>query len=59
MCVNKEKCKDCKMCMRLGCPAIVDTGDGIVIDDSLCVGCDLCIKVCKFGALGKAGDNNA
>lgn len=57
--VNRERCKNCKACMRLGCPAIVDTGNGIVIDDALCVGCDLCLKVCKFGALEKAGDNNA
>lgn len=57
--VNEEKCKNCKVCMGLGCPAIVDTGNGIVINDALCVGCDLCMKVCRFGALEKAGDNNA
>lgn len=57
--VNSDKCKYCKVCMRLGCPAIVDTGSGILINDALCVGCDLCMKVCKFGAMEKAGDNNA
>lgn len=57
--VNEEKCKNCKACMGLGCPAIVDTGNGIIINDALCVGCDLCMKVCKFGAIEKAGDNNA
>lgn len=57
--VNKEKCKNCKVCMGLGCPAIVDTGNGITINDALCVGCDLCMDVCKFGAIEKAGDNNA
>ncbi len=56
--VNSDKCKYCKVCMRLGCPAIVDTGSGIHINDALCVGCDLCMKVCKFGAMEKAGDSN-
>jgi indolepyruvate ferredoxin oxidoreductase alpha subunit len=44
--------------MRLGCPAIVDTGDSIVINEALCVGCDLCMEVCKFGAFEKVGDTN-
>lgn len=57
--VNTDKCKYCKVCMRLGCPAIVDNGSGIVINDALCVGCDLCTKVCRFGAMEKAGDGNA
>ena len=57
--VNSSKCKYCKACMRLGCPAIVDTGSGILINDALCVGCNLCTKVCKFGAMEKAGDSNA
>ena len=56
--VNSDKCKYCKVCMRLGCPAIVDTGNGIHFNDALCVGCDLCMKVCKFGAMEKAGDSN-
>ena len=37
--------------MRLGCPAIVDTGDSIVINEALCVGCDLCMEVCKLALL--------
>lgn len=53
-----DKCKYCKVCMRLGCPAIVDTGDSIVINEALCVGCDLCMEVCKFGAFEKVGDTN-
>lgn len=56
--VNTEKCKYCKVCMRLGCPAIVDTGDGIHINEALCVGCDLCMEVCKFDAFEKVGGSN-
>lgn len=47
-----ENCKGCKMCMRLGCPALVMGDDGKVsIDTTLCVGCMLCAKVCKFDAI--------
>lgn len=51
--VINDKCKNCKMCMKLGCPAISITKDGPVINDTLCVGCGLCPNVCKFGAIEK------
>ncbi len=50
--LDADKCKNCKMCMKLGCPAI-SFRDGIVIDTTLCNGCGLCMNVCKFGALSK------
>lgn len=56
--INTQKCKKCKMCMRLGCPAIVDMGDRIEINEALCVGCGLCSKVCNFDAIEKAGEIN-
>ncbi len=50
--VNAEKCKKCRMCMKIGCPAVCFTpGKGASIDASLCVGCDLCARMCKFGAI--------
>ncbi len=56
--INKEKCKKCKMCMKIGCPAIVDKGDYIEINEALCVGCTLCTKLCTFEAIEKAGGSN-
>ncbi|HHU89902.1 MAG TPA: indolepyruvate ferredoxin oxidoreductase subunit alpha [Clostridiaceae bacterium] len=56
--INQDKCTKCRMCMRLGCPAIVDRGDHIEINPTQCVGCDLCPKVCKFNAIEKAGGQN-
>jgi len=56
--VSKDRCKYCKVCMRLGCPAIVDTGEGIHINEDLCVGCELCLELCRFNAIEKAGVSN-
>ncbi len=52
-CEITDACKNCKLCMRLGCPAISLTEAGPVIDDTLCNGCGLCMNVCKFGAIVK------
>ena len=47
-----ENCKKCGMCLKPGCPAVTKKEDGtIAIDDTLCNGCDLCKKMCKFGAI--------
>ncbi|MBQ3551918.1 MAG: indolepyruvate ferredoxin oxidoreductase subunit alpha [Clostridia bacterium] len=53
---DKNKCKNCNMCMKLGCPAIRKTENGIEIDHSQCVGCGLCANICPFGALGTKGE---
>jgi indolepyruvate ferredoxin oxidoreductase alpha subunit len=49
--VNKDKCKNCKMCMKLGCPAISIHDGKAEIDSTLCVGCDVCKQLCHFGAI--------
>ena len=49
--VIRDKCKNCKMCLKLGCPAIVNGKNGVTIDVSLCTECGLCQNVCKFGAI--------
>ncbi|KXG78762.1 1-deoxy-D-xylulose-5-phosphate synthase [Fervidicola ferrireducens] len=54
--VNEEKCRKCKICLRLGCPAIQVKGDGVFINPLSCVGCAVCVQVCPFGAIEKAGD---
>ena len=49
--VDADKCKSCKMCMKLGCPAISMHGGKAEIDATLCVGCGVCQQLCKFDAI--------
>lgn len=49
--VDPDKCKNCKMCMKLGCPAISIREGKAVIDHTQCVGCGICKEMCKFGAI--------
>lgn len=47
-----EKCKKCGACLKPGCPALTKQADGTVkIDLSMCNGCGLCAKLCRFGAI--------
>jgi indolepyruvate ferredoxin oxidoreductase alpha subunit len=46
-----DLCKNCKMCLKLGCPAIEGGGEKPVINENLCYGCSLCQQTCPFGAI--------
>lgn len=54
-CTIGENCKKCKVCMKLGCPAISAKDGAVVIDKTQCNGCGLCVNVCPFGAIKKEG----
>ena len=49
--INTDKCKSCKACMKIGCPAISMADGKAKIDNTLCVGCKLCSQMCKFDAI--------
>ena len=51
--VDTEKCRSCKKCMKLGCPAITFENGKAKIDVNGCNGCGLCQNVCPFGAIVK------
>lgn len=54
--IDPVKCKKCRQCLALDCPAIMEGADGIIsIDAALCVGCGLCRKICKFDAIAPVG----
>ena len=49
--VEEDKCKSCKRCMGLGCPAISLKDGKAKIDNTLCVGCGVCKQLCAFDAI--------
>jgi indolepyruvate ferredoxin oxidoreductase alpha subunit len=48
--VNTDKCKSCKSCMKIGCPAISMKNGKAHVDPTLCVGCNVCTQLCHFEA---------
>lgn len=49
---HEDQCKKCGLCMKPGCPAMTKNADGSVhIDDTMCTGCGLCAKLCKFNVI--------
>ena len=55
--VDEEKCKSCKLCIKLGCTGVywVEGEKKARINPDLCQGCGLCIQVCKFDAVMEEG----
>ena len=49
--INPDKCVGCKMCMKLGCPAISIKDKKARIDPTQCVGCAVCEQLCKTNAI--------
>ena len=52
-CKITDKCKNCKMCLKAGCPAITVKDGKPVIDATQCNGCTLCMNICPFDAIEK------
>ncbi len=52
--VVNDSCKHCGACLKIACPAIARGDKAMTIDPTLCVGCGLCAKVCKFNAMEQA-----
>ncbi len=48
--VDADRCVGCKMCMRIGCPAISMADGKAKVDGTQCVGCGVCEQLCKVGA---------
>ena len=49
--VDADKCKACKACSKIGCPAITKKDGKAFIDSTLCVGCGVCTQLCAFDAI--------
>jgi indolepyruvate ferredoxin oxidoreductase alpha subunit len=48
--VNNDKCKGCRSCMKIGCPALSFKDGRAKVDPTLCVGCGVCTQLCTFDA---------
>ena len=48
--VKPDKCRGCKSCMKLGCPALSIKNGKAAVDSTLCVGCGVCTQLCAFDA---------
>ena len=48
--IDEDTCKGCKMCMKIGCPAIRFKDGKASINNVLCVGCKVCTQLCRFDA---------
>ena len=55
--VESDKCRSCKMCMKIGCPAIFMKDGKATIDNTLCTGCGVCQQLCKFDAIKAAKED--
>jgi indolepyruvate ferredoxin oxidoreductase alpha subunit len=58
--VDMIKCTGCRLCIDIGCPAILFNNDKNVaeIDTTMCNGCDLCTQVCPVSAITCGGETN-
>lgn len=49
--LNESLCNSCDNCLEIKCPALKKNGDRIIIESN-CIGCGLCVSLCKRGAIG-------
>jgi len=57
--VDEEKCIACGLCLRIGCPALLKSGEvyaktgknKVRIDPMLCTGCEVCAQICPQDAI--------
>ena len=49
--VDRERCRACRACMKIGCPAISMKEGKACIDATLCTGCGVCSQLCAFNAI--------
>jgi indolepyruvate ferredoxin oxidoreductase alpha subunit len=49
--IDQSKCIKCKVCLKVGCPAITMENGQIKILQDFCLGCNVCAQVCLKGAI--------
>ena len=52
--IDAEKCKSCKMCVKIACPSLAYIDNkATIVDPVNCNACGLCLQMCKFDAIKK------
>jgi indolepyruvate ferredoxin oxidoreductase alpha subunit len=52
--IDQDKCRGCKACMKIACPAMAfENKKAIIADPASCTGCELCAQMCKFDAISR------
>lgn len=55
--IDNAKCRGCKQCMNIACPAITfENGKARIFDTASCTACGLCMSMCRFGAIERRGE---
>ncbi|NLY37316.1 MAG: indolepyruvate ferredoxin oxidoreductase subunit alpha [Tissierellia bacterium] len=56
--VVRDLCRGCKNCIRTGCPCISfdPVAKKAYIDETMCVGCTVCLQSCPFDAIERVGE---
>lgn len=54
--IREDICKHCKICLKLGCPAMEAAHGTQQINQHFCGGCGLCEQVCPFDAIAREED---
>ncbi|MGL4942173.1 MAG: indolepyruvate ferredoxin oxidoreductase subunit alpha [Thermoguttaceae bacterium] len=49
--IDGDKCKKCKLCLKLGCPGIENVDGEIRTNVHLCAGCEMCTNLCPASAI--------
>lgn len=55
--IKQEKCKKCKTCLKIGCPAISMVDNVVMIDATACNGCTVCLQECLFDVIKYFGED--
>jgi indolepyruvate ferredoxin oxidoreductase alpha subunit len=52
--IDATKCTGCKVCVRIGCPAIeFDATAKRASINAMCTGCGVCARLCRFEAIAE------
>ena len=54
--VDRDKCRSCKMCLKVACPAIHMRDGKAEVDQTLCTGCKVCAQACPFEAISRTDE---